>query len=119
MAYESRTRTMADVLMGDYLAGCRLRRGLSQEQVAAHMHKMTGKRWSQARVSNVESGRAVVSVSQLCAMAVAVGASPARVLELATTSTGAASDIHPGPTQAWEIPRPVVEPSQTPRRSDL
>lgn len=62
--YRNRHRTRADLALGHYLATARVARGLTQIEVAENMSDITGARWSQVTVSNIERGRTPCTVVQ-------------------------------------------------------
>ena len=64
--YRNKHRTKADIVIGKYLAKMRVRKDLSQTELAEAMTETTGVEWNQVTVSNLERGRTPVTVSQWC-----------------------------------------------------
>lgn len=115
MPSRSLTRTQADIVTGAFLAHHRLRRGITQDQLAADLTDMTGYRWTQAKVSSAESGRNPMTTSQVCAMAAALGVNPRKALEVSLETTGTPSELHPGEVMVWEVPAERLAPATVAR----
>lgn len=115
MTTRSLTRTQADVATGDYLAGHRIRLGITQSDLAHVLTDVTGTPWSQSKVSSAESGRNPMTTSQVCAYARAVGINPRQALLVAIQTTGQPSNVHPGEVELWEVPVPELEPTTVDR----
>lgn len=115
MADRSLTRTQADVATGEYLTAARLRRGITQAQLAVTLTDVTGTPWSQSKVSSAESGRNPMTTSQVCAYARAVGLHPRQALLVAIETTGQPSSAHAGEVELWEVPAPYLEPATVDR----
>lgn len=62
--YRNKHRTKADIAIGRYLAEVRVRKDLSQTELADAMTEYTGVEWNQVTVSNIERGRTPVTLSQ-------------------------------------------------------
>ena len=67
-SYRNRHRTAADVALGRQLADHRRAAELTQDRAAELLTLSTGTAWSQVAVSNVETARTPVTVSQYVQM---------------------------------------------------
>lgn len=71
--YRNKHRTKADMAIGRYLAEVRVRKDLSQTELADMMTEYTGVEWKQVTVSNIERGRTPVTLSQWCQLEAVLG----------------------------------------------
>lgn len=67
--YRNRHRTRADLTLGHYLATARVARGYTQTEAAEEMCALTGVKWTQVTISNIERGRTPCTVVQYIQLA--------------------------------------------------
>lgn len=63
--YPNRWRTRGDIALGRWLARSRVQRSLTQADMAQALTEATVTPWTQVRVSNYETSRSPLTVSQL------------------------------------------------------
>ena len=71
--YPNRWRTRGDLSLGRWLAAARITRSITQAELADTLTASTGVTWSQDRVSNYETARSPLTVSQLVQVVYALG----------------------------------------------
>lgn len=94
-------RTQADVNLGQAVAAARLRAGLSQAELAERLTGTTQTPWSQVKVSNIETSRRLMTISQLCQVADVLGMTTREV-------TAAVSGHSASETRAYHQPRAAM-----------
>ena len=107
--YRNNSRTDLDLRAGELLATRRVTMNMSQGEVAEEWARVAGVARSQVTVTNYETGRTPLTLSQLFQVCEVLGMSPATVLELGTTVDR--DGRHP-----WTTPRVILPPvSDRPR----
>lgn len=106
--YRNRSRTELDILVGEFLAERRVSMNMTQTEVAEEWTRLAGSTRSQVAVSNYETARAPLTLSQCFQVCQVLSLSPQAVLNLGTGTLST--------TPAWTVPRLELPPvSDRPR----